>query len=45
VRLPPRLALVLGGRGVDAAGAKRLGARYVDTNLRSTVTALRRLAA
>lgn len=44
LKVPPRLALVLGGRGVDAEGAKRLGARYVDTNLRSTVTALRRLA-
>ena len=44
-RVPRRLALVLGGRGVDAAGAGRLGARYVDANLRSTVTALRRLAA
>lgn len=45
LRVPRRLALVLGGRGVDAAGAKRLGAAYVDTSLRSTVTALRRLAA
>lgn len=44
LKVPRRLALVLGGRGVDAEGAKRLGARYVDTNLRSTVTALRRLA-
>jgi methanogenic corrinoid protein MtbC1 len=44
-RVPRRVALVLGGRGVDAAGARRLGARYLDTSLRSTVTALRRLAA
>jgi MerR family transcriptional regulator, light-induced transcriptional regulator len=44
-RLPHGLTLVLGGRGIDEAGAARLGARYVDTNLRSTVTALRRLAA
>lgn len=45
LRIPPALRLVLGGRGVDAAGAERVGARYVDTDLRSTVTALRRLAA
>jgi MerR family transcriptional regulator, light-induced transcriptional regulator len=44
-RLPHGLTLVLGGRGVDEASATRLGADYVDTSLRSTVTALRRLAA
>lgn len=44
-RLPHGLTLVVGGRGVDEKGARRVGAQYVDTNLGSTVTALRRLAA
>lgn len=44
-KLPHGLALVLGGRGVDQASARRLGGHYVDTNLRASVTALRRLAA
>ena len=44
LRLPPGLTLVLGGRGVDEAGAARLGARYVDAGLRTTIASLRTLA-
>ena len=43
--LPPGLELVLGGAAVTAARAKRLGARYADSNLGSAVQALRKLGA
>ena len=42
---PRGLALVVGGDAVDRELARRLGARYVDGNLRKAVGALRKLGA
>jgi hypothetical protein len=42
---PSSLHVVLGGRGVDAIAAARLGVTHVDSSLRHSVRALRRLAA